>query len=269
MIIDFHAHAFPDSIAEKAIQKLAATSGITPCHNGTVTGLCHAMREGDVDLSVVLPVVTAPRQFESINRFSAEHDGKNGLIFFGGIHPENEQLEKLLDELKAAGRRGIKLHPDYQGVYLSDPRYVRILRHCADIGLIAVIHVGYDPYSPNDIHASVDEIERMLEAVYRGGTPSHTTMVLAHLGGNKQFDEAERRLCGAPVYFDTAYTLDIAPPDQVVRICRKHGTDKILFGTDAPWGAPKSFVPYFDTLPFTEEEREQILWKNAASLLGL
>ena len=36
MIIDFHTHTFPDSIAEKTIEYLSKTGGITPHRDGTV-----------------------------------------------------------------------------------------------------------------------------------------------------------------------------------------------------------------------------------------
>ena len=45
-IFDFHTHAFVDSIAEKAISSLSATSGIEPYTDGTVSGLREAMSRG-------------------------------------------------------------------------------------------------------------------------------------------------------------------------------------------------------------------------------
>lgn len=269
MVIDFHTHAFPDAIAEKTIDKLAAIAHMTPFHNGTVAGLVRSMQTSGVDYSVVLPVVTAPRQFESVNRFAVEHNGRDGLIFFGGIHPDNEEPERLLDSLKAAGLRGIKLHPDYQGVRLGDDRYIRILRHCADIGMLAVAHTGWDPLSPDDIHATVEDIERLLEGMYRGQTPKQPVLVLAHLGGERQLDEVETRLAGAPVYLDTGNMLNRTPPEQVVRLCRRHGTHRVLFATDSPWGDGADYLARFNTLPFTEEERKDILWRNAAALLNM
>ncbi len=266
MIIDFHTHAFPDALAPRAVGQLAATAGLSPVHDGTAADLRRAMREGGVDRSVVLPVVTAPRQFESINRFAREQNGRDGLIFFGGIHPDNEEPERLLDGLKAAGLKGVKLHPDYQGVRLGDARYVRILRHCAAIGLIVVTHTGFDPLSPQDVHATVDEIERLLEGVCRGGL--RPQLVLAHLGGEGQLDEVERRLCGAPLWLDTAHMLGRVPDEQVVRLCRRHGTDRVLFATDSPWDSPAAFTAKMRTLPFTAAEREAILGGNAVRLLG-
>ncbi len=269
MIVDFHTHAFPDAIAEKTIEKLAATAHTVPHHNGTVDGLIRAAQAGRIDCSVVLPVLTAPRQFESVNRFAAAHNGQNGLLFFGGIHPDSEQPEEKLDALQAMGFKGIKLHPDYQGARLSDARYIRIVRHCVRIGMTVVTHAGQDPLCPDDVHATVEDIERLLDGVYRGDTPDRAALVLAHLGGAGQLEAVEDRLAGAPVYLDTAFMLDRVPAEQVVRLCRHHGTDRILFATDSPWGDPRTFVRIFRELPFTAEEQQDILWRNAARLLDI
>ena len=42
---DFHAHAFADNIAERALSGLEETSGIAPATDGTVRGLRKKMKE--------------------------------------------------------------------------------------------------------------------------------------------------------------------------------------------------------------------------------
>ena len=265
MVIDFHTHAFPDAIAGRTLKILADTAGETPCHDGTVSGLCRLAKAAGVDRSVVLPVVTAPRQFDSINRFAAEHNGEDGLCFFGGIHPEMDDPEARLREIKALRLKGIKIHPDYQEMWIGDERYIRLIRHALSLGLTVVTHAGRDPLSPDRIHADVEGILRLLEGL--GGAPEN--LVLAHLGGEGQLEEVERRLCGAPVYLDLSHMLDRTPAEQVMRLIRRHGADRILFATDSPWDDPGEFLRLFADLPLTEEERQKILWRNAAALLDL
>lgn len=77
MIIDFHTHIFPDTLAVKTIPMLAQRSHTQPHTDGTAAGLLGHMEESGVDVSVVLPVVTAPRQFDSINRFAAKSMNRN------------------------------------------------------------------------------------------------------------------------------------------------------------------------------------------------
>ena len=74
MIIDFHTHVFPDRIATKTISLLSKNGGIPPFSDGTVNGLCQKMREAGTDISVTLPVMTSPTQFDSINNFAKEYE---------------------------------------------------------------------------------------------------------------------------------------------------------------------------------------------------
>ena len=55
-------------------------------------------------------------------------------------------------------------------------------------------------------------------------------LVLAHLGGWKEWDAVEELLAGEEVYMDTAFLEDYISDEQLVRIIRKHGAGKILFG---------------------------------------
>ena len=68
MIIDFHAHFFPDKIAERTLELLSQKGGIKPFANGTAQGLIDAMERAGVDAAVNLPVLTNPRQFDAIRR---------------------------------------------------------------------------------------------------------------------------------------------------------------------------------------------------------
>ena len=120
MIIDFHTHIFPDAIAQKNIPFLEKRSGITAATDGTLNGLLHSMEQSGVDLSVIMPVVTKPSQFDSINVFAKNinEQSKGNVLSFGGIHPDCENYKEKLEYIKSLGLPGIKLHPDYQGVMM-------------------------------------------------------------------------------------------------------------------------------------------------------
>ena len=89
MIIDFHTHVFPDRIAARTIALLEEKGGIFATANGTESGLLAQMEQAGVTLSVTLPVLTSPHQFDSVNRYAADlnrvHADKTGcrLISFG------------------------------------------------------------------------------------------------------------------------------------------------------------------------------------------
>ena len=131
MIVDFHTHQFPDKIAAKTIEMLAAKSGITPHTNGTAADLSAKLADAGVDLGVVLPVVTKPSQFDTVNECAAQLSAQYpNLLSFGGIHPDDEDIPAHVKKIAALGLKGIKIHPDYQGVMIDDERYIRILNKC-------------------------------------------------------------------------------------------------------------------------------------------
>ena len=53
------------------------------------------------------------------------------------------------------------------------------------------------------------------------------------------------------------------------KILEKHGTDKILFGTDSPWHNAEVENRLLSTLNLSKEDMEKITHKNAEKLLGI
>ncbi len=264
MVIDFHTHTFPDRIARASIESLSKCSGITPHTDGTVAGLEESMKEDGVDLSVILPVVTKPSQFETVNRVAAKLcEEKEHLISFGGIHPDCPDIRKKVREIKSLGLRGIKIHPAYQEVYMDDIRYLRILEAATEEGLIISVHAGVDIGLPEPVYASVERIDRAIRET------APRKLVLAHLGGWKEWDAVEELLAGEDVYLDTAFMEEYISDEQLVRIIRKHGAERILFGTDCPWSGQRESIERIRNLPLAGQELELIFGGNAEKLLEL
>ena len=263
--VDFHTHTFPEKIVAKAIAKLES-GGRSKAHlNGTLTALIKANKEEGIDCSVSLPVATSVKQVESINRLSAELNGKSGVLFGGAIHPDCENIEAILDYLKENGVKIIKIHPDYQGVCFDDERYIKILRAAARRNIITVTHAGVDLGYPDDVHCTPQMILNVLETL--DGVIDNK-LVLAHFGANEYPDDVLEYLCGRPVYFDTAYSLT-SYPEKCREIIKKHGADKILFATDSPWVDRREYLKVFYSLNLSENENRKILGENAASILDI
>jgi predicted TIM-barrel fold metal-dependent hydrolase len=265
MVIDFHTHIFPDRIAAKTIEKLEEVGNVRAFTYGTLNGLKKSMKENHIDLSIVLPVVTKPSQFDCINSFAAEITGREGILSFGGIHPDTEDYCEKLSEIKKLGLKGIKLHPDYQETYIDDPKMVRIIQYAVELGLIVVIHAGVDIGLPAPVHCPPDKSAAMLSQI----DSENARIVLAHTGGWGLWDDVEEYLVGKNVWFDASFSLGMISDEQFVRIVKNHGADRILFATDSPWGGQKETLEHMKKLELTEEEIERILHGNAEELLGL
>lgn len=283
MVVDFHTHTFPDKIAASAVDKLQAAAHIHPFTDGTVDGLSASMRDAGIDYAVCLPVATHPKQVPGINDASARTNartGETGVIFFGAMHPDFDGWRDELARVAELGLRGVKLHPPYQNADFDDIRYLRILDRAAELDLIVLVHAGLDIGLPGVDRASPEMIARAVKAV------GPLKLVCAHMGGWRQWDAVEELLPGAGVYLDTSFSLGrIVPngdgfpwqetdlplmePERFLRLVRAFGAERILFGTDSPWGEQADALQRLQALPLTDAERTAILGGNAARLLGL
>lgn len=266
MVIDFHTHIFPDKIASATIEALSKSASILPHSDGTYDGLISKMERAGVDISVNLPVVTRPSQVDSIMRFSSEINSKSKrVISFAGIHPDSEDTDAILENIKQNGVLGIKLHPDYQGAFFDDPRYIRIMKKAKELDLITVTHAGLDgAFVGQEIKCTPTRVLRVLDAL--GG---YDKLVLAHMGANELFNETLSELAGENVYFDTAYVLPTLGQEMFARILEKHGEDKILFATDSPWQDALEQIEIIKSYGLDSETENKIFCENAKRLLKL
>ena len=265
MIIDFHTHIFPDKLAEPAIKSLAERSHTAPYRSGTAADLKASMAEGGVDQSVLLHIVTRPGQFANVHRFAlAVAEENTEFISFGSFHPDSGHWRDEIRQIARDGLKGIKLHPDYQNFFVDEERLYPMYEAIFEEGLILVFHAGLDIGYPDIHHCTPERVLRFLPR-FEG---AH--IVLAHMGGYQYHEDVIRDLAGAPVYLDTSYSLNHQiGPETFLRIAASHGTDKILFATDSPWHSQKLDVESLLSLPLSDEDRDAILWRNAAALLKI
>ena len=267
MIIDFHAHAFPDALAERSIAFLSAKASIPYYSDGTASGLAKSAKTIGTDVSLVLPVVTKPSQFRSINEFAKRIDcgefdqGGVRLRSFGGIHPDSENVIEEVKTIKALGLKGIKLHPDYQGAFIDEDKNLRIIDAAAEAGLFVSVHAGLDLGFPNETHCTPKRAKRMLSLT------GAKNVILAHMGGFSMWEEVEDVLVGEDVFFDTGVVAKYMDKGLAKRIVRAHGADKLLFATDSPWASYEDSYAFVRSLELSKEEEKKILGLNAAKIL--
>lgn len=269
MVIDFHTHVFPDKIVKRAIETLEGNivniqGEEYPARTDATLGeLIRTMKEDGVDYSVVLPIATTVRQSDSINRFACEINGKDGIISFGSIHPLQDDYEEVLEKIKEAGLIGIKLHLEYQGVFLETKRMINILKKTEELGLYVVFHAGSDIGMPDPVHCTPESLSHILGYV-RGDK-----IIAAHMGGWKMWEDVERFLVGTPIMFDTSYVGKFIDAEQFRRIVRGHGSEKILFGTDHPWERACENMRFVNGAGLDKDELENVYYRNAARILGI
>lgn len=277
MIIDIHGHAYPEKIARKVKERMEAASDSKIETDVTPEAIVGIMESSGVDATVFLPVATNPEQVDKLNTQAIqwqEEFGDKGWISFGAVHPDTEKLKDVVRGIKNAGLKGIKLHPDYQDIYFDDIRYLRILDAAAEEDLAVLVHAGVDEVYPNHVHCDVPRILNVFQHI------EYERLILAHMGSWQMWEEVRKYICGAPVYFDTAFSLtgtvsvenngvfgSMLSDEQFVTLSRAHGVEKILFGTDTPWGSQQENLDWIRGCSLNDEEKEQVLGRNAEKLL--
>lgn len=263
MVIDFHAHAFADKIAETAMTKISTSvPQIIPSTDGTLGGLLEQMNKNGIAKSVVLPIATKPSQQEVVNNWAASvmSDRVNS---FGSIHPEADDALEMLENIKNLGLYGIKLHPDYQDFFADEKRLFPIYQKCSELKLPIVFHVGFDPVSPNIIHGTPKMFAEVLNEF------PDLCVILAHLGGMNMWDDVEKYLVGKDVYFDVSMCFTEISDCQFKRILKNHGSEKLLFATDIPWDIPQRPLQKLHEFALPKNDLDNILYKNAQKILGV
>lgn len=264
-VIDAHVHVYPDNIASKVVPALAKRFGNEPSFNGTVAGCETKMASDAIAVSLNLPVATKPESVESINSFWSDYVPRRGSAVFSlaAFHPLVADKGAEIERIAAAGFTGVKFHPEYQKFGFNDKSMDDAWAAMKEFGLVAYLHAGGERVFNPPYHSTPSEIAQLARR-FPG-----LQIAAAHLGGFGMWDEAEEVLAGSQVFLDLSHTFFWMPHGQILRIIRKHGARRILFGTDAPWQDPGKVLDALLALPLSDAERKAICHENAAELLRL
>ncbi len=256
-IIDAHCHIYPQKIAAKAVAAIGNFYGIDMCEDGTAASL---IREGSaigVEKYVVHSTATTVHQVRAINDYiDSEMRLHPEFIGFMTLHNEmtEEAIEKEVELALSRGMKGVKLHPDFQKFYIDEAENIyRVTKGKLPI----LLHMGdkrYDFSAPERLRKMA---EKYPEQIFIG----------AHFGGYSVWDRVDCLKDLPNVYFDTCSSLFYLDKAKAADMILSFGFERYFFGTDFPMWKHDEELARFLSLPLGEEEREAILYKNAARLL--
>ena len=170
--------------------------------------------------------------------------------------------EAELVRLRAAGIRGLKLHPEFQGFALDDPRLFPIFEFMGG-EMILLTHVGDRTVTPDNLStpARVLNIRRNFPFAHRG----------CSYGGYRMWNEALELLGGKDIYLDISSTMAFIDPALLRRFFSCHGVEHILFGSDYPlFSFGEELTKLERLLPdLSTYDRQRLLGENARELLKL
>lgn len=281
-IIDAHTHAFLPEDLEVLSERLTLLDDHLPADNphkwqiiggGTLEALSASMNAAQVDRYVLLPVSGKKDRVADLNRWAAAAaQADPHLIPFGLLHPQGQAAQdlRLLQEL---GLKGVKLHPFIQRFSLDDPATQIMLSLLEGTGLPVLL----DTLFIAGLVKAKPHLDWLVKMFNFGGCEPHqiaraalahpgVNFIAAHGGSLYGWDSLDQLMDLPNVYFDISYLMGLMEPARLVAIIRHKGPEHMIYGSDAPWRPALAFRQWFEELPLTPGERQQIA---AGTLLGL
>lgn len=285
MLIDNHTHAFwPDDLKvlrERLTMLDAALDQDSPHKwqlygNGQVDGLLELQKAAGVERTVLLPMTGRRDRCAELNRWAAKvQDEEQAIISFGVLHPLGpvEQDLALIVEL---GLKGVKLHPFVQRFSLDHPDIDGVFGRLERAGLPVLL----DTMHMQGLINSKPHLDGLLQQLgFCGVEPAQIArlatahpklnIIAAHGGSLYGWDHLAPLWELDNVYFDLAYLNGLLTTQETVDLIRRKGPQRMIYGSDAPWRRPDHFRAWFEELPLTSGERQQVGSGTISALLNL
>jgi predicted TIM-barrel fold metal-dependent hydrolase len=285
-LIDSHTHTQPTAEEGKIFSGRYAFESD---RLGTLEELISTMHRGQVTRSMIVPWLPAQdlveeqvtrgvdrddavalviSQWRRLNRWATDAvtaypDRLSCLVgvdpvLMGGAGVRSEVAERL-----GSGACGIKVAPMFIH-RRPDDEVMEVVWRCAREHGVFVLSQSGGSRKPGDPEAWGHPAH--FDAVLRA-YPT-VTVQLAHLGIGAEADVAVLTHRYPNVVADTSMQLGSRPPDEVVAIIKRIGTDRVLFGTNYPLTDQVACVSALAALPLTEEEHHAIGFGNADRLIA-
>ena len=261
MVIDIHTHAWPEKVSQKARASLESYYTVQCVGDPTVATLRSFMDQNNIDVSVICAVASRPEQVLSINDWLFSINDPRVKVF-ASLHPEYSGWEEELRRIEDKGS-GIKFQPSFQSFFVDDEAVFPVYEAIEKTRLPVLFHSGDELAPQLTIRATP---ERLLKV--RRQFPG-LTMIAAHLGGFRQWEEVKATLLGTDIYLDTSASFGYIPEEDARYILSHHRRDRVLFGTDFPFFNQKKDLDYLDKLGLESSQKEMILSSNARELLNI
>lgn len=187
--------------------------------------------------------------------YSLKQKSHGRVIQFIWITTQLENPSDYLDNKFAEWNfNGVKLHQCWESFSIDSNFFKEIALWSESHDIPLFIHM----YSDKDVNEIIE---------YKKEHPS-LKLIVAHLFGLELFIGAGFK--DNNLYFDIS-PVQLVSTKRIIDAIKFYGADKIIFGTDSPYGKDYSRknIERVITLDISESEKESILGKNINQLLNL
>ena len=189
------------------------------------------------------------------------------FVGFAGVDPHKgmDAVYQLEDLVKNHGFCGAAIDPMYAQIRSNHERYYPIYAKCCELDLPVIITTGLSPSSPGVTMDSAAPI--YIDAVARDFPM--LKIILSHGGYPWVGETIGLAIRNTNVYLELS-ECEIQPlSNAYIEAANGPLQEKILFASAHPFFHYSDGIALYQKLPFQENVRENIFWKNAAKLLKL
>jgi len=207
-----------------------------------------------------LPPNTVEEFTSEVNRFLVEsmEEAKGRIIGFLRVNPhlQDHALKSIKNGVKQ-GFMGIKFHPRNEAFAVNSEELVfPIAELAAKLGMPILIHTGepdtYGFAQPTLVGDLADSFPDL-------------TLVVGHMGKRL----CEDAICVARWFENIILETSFRSHRDIARAVQRVGADRVVYGSDIPFGVPEIEMLKVKVSDITPEEKRMVLGENMARILGL
>lgn len=283
-MIDCHAHLFHPKVIANVKKRTALVQRIRLNTEGAdqrvgAGPLEQSLRRNYFQAGLVLPTAL-PHEVSQINDALFEILRASPLLYAAGtLHPDYPDNAAELQKFKQRGQRGIKLCSFSQRFRMDAPATLAMFELIQRVNSEA----GGAFFVVLDTFASAHQL--------MGSPLAYTTtprllgqlvdrfpglnFIAAHMGGlSADFGDIVNQLSPLDnLYLDTSNAGHVLTENQFVSLLKRHGPEKVIFGTDWPWFTHAEEVGVISGLlkqaGFNGKQRDLVFTANIAGLMGI
>lgn len=279
LTVDGHIHTFADrETAHKILESFNRMYEINYENpgNGTIDQIVKMNREDNIDFFVTANFAP-PKILHENNLWNLKCASENKcLIPLVSFHPEMMPIiETAFFTYLKSGAKGVKLHPMAQNINAGDKNLECVYELCTNTGLPVVIHCGRVANARLNEYSDLEYLIPVINKYPK------VRFVLTHMADGNITDLEMLSKSYENVYFDTSIVFTGYPllrefneaswknDHNFYKALEYAGANRIIFGSDFPWGSPVHDINRILNLDISYQEKQLILGLNSIKLFNI
>lgn len=201
------------------------------------------------------------RTYDEANRFLVDSMEKASgrIIGFLRVNPHLQEhaLKRIEVGVKEQGFKGLKFHPRNEAFAINNEKLVFPIADLASkLKVPILIHTGepdtYGYAQPTLVGDLADSYPDL-------------TLIVGHMG-KRLYEDA---ICVARWFENIILETSFRNPGDIARAVKRVGAERVVYGSDMPFGVPEIEMMKVRLCDITQREKEMVLGESMAGVLGL